>query len=379
MCIMVSYLILNLIDSKRERFLIMPQSQNRTQEFQDHIRTAIDEKFMLNIVGGNTKHFYGNNHSTHDNTQTLETRIHTGITSYTPSELVITARAGTPLSEIEYLLNENNQMLPFEPPSFGEHATIGGVVASGLSGSRRPFTGSVRDFVLGVRIINGKGEILSFGGQVMKNVAGYDVSRLMTGAMGTLGLLLEVSIKVLPKPQSETTQVIATEKSDALKMMRKLIQTPLPISAMTYQGENLYIRLSGANSSVNAAEKDINGEPLVHADKFWKQLNEQSHSFFQQDKSLWRLSVPFTADISINQEHLVDWAGALYWFHSDEEVSSIHELAKKMNGHATLFKSKCKRERFMPIDGKLKHLQVNLKTQFDPYGILNFGRLYKDL
>lgn len=361
----------------------MPGNQNRTQELQDHIRDAIKNKYMLNIVGGNTKGFYGNNNAASHNTQTLETRIHSGVISYEPSELVITARAGTPLAEIEKLLMENNQELPFEPPHFGEHATIGGVVASGLSGPRRPYSGSVRDYLLGVRIINGQGEIVSFGGQVMKNVAGYDVSRLMAGALGTLGLLLEVSLKVLPKSQYETTLMLPGEKQSALSLMNTLNQSPLPVSALMFDNDNLYIRLSGAESAVKAAEQDISEQAAIHTvinqDKFWNQVNEQTHHFFESDKPLWRLSLPYTADVNIDEPCLVDWGGAQYWFHSEKTSAEIYHLARRQGGHATLFRSQCQRERFMPVEGKLKQLQVNLKTQFDPYGIFNYGRLYSDL
>lgn len=357
---------------------------NRTQELQDRIRAAVSDKTMLNIVGGNTKHFYGNNLTNKNKTEIIETRIHQGIISYEPSELVITARAGTPLKEIEDLLAENNQMLPFEPPHFGEHATLGGAIATGLSGSRRPFTGSARDFVLGAKIITGKGDIMSFGGQVMKNVAGYDVSRLMVGALGTLGLLLEISIKVLPRPHTEVTQVIGMSQQDALNTMHELNQTPLPLSALAYENEKLYIRLSGAISAVTSAQKKVGGETLVHANNFWQQLNEQTHPFFENDKPLWRLSVPYVANVELNENSFIDWAGALYWLHSDKSAEEIQQHAIEQGGSASLFKLSTNQiddtqERFMPLAAKIKQLQINLKLRFDPYGILNYGRLYSDL
>ncbi|MDH5395266.1 MAG: glycolate oxidase subunit GlcE [Gammaproteobacteria bacterium] len=360
---------------------------NRTQELQDRVREAISNKRMLKIVGGNSKHFYGNPDTAAHKTDLLETRIHQGIVSYEPSELVITARAGTPLKEIQQLLAENNQMLPFDPPHFSEHATLGGAIATGLSGSRRPFTGSARDFVLGVKIITGKGEVMSFGGQVMKNVAGYDVSRLMVGALGTLGLLLEISIKVLPLPIKEITQCIAMSQQDALSMMHKLNQTSLPLSALAYENDKLYIRLSGAETAVNSSHKKVGGETLVHDEKFWQQVNEQSHSFFNNEKPLWRLSVPYIADIKLDEEKFIDWAGALYWIHSDKPAGEIQKIAKEQGGSASLFKvsanqsneSSIPGDRFMPLATKIKQLHVNLKTRFDPYGIFNFGRLYSDL
>jgi len=356
---------------------------NRTQELQDRVRAACDDKIPLKIVGGNSKDFYGNDVSKNHKVEILETRIHQGIISYTPSELVITARAGTPLKEIEALLAENNQMLPFEPPHFGEHATLGGAIATGLSGSRRPFSGSARDFVLGTKIITGKGEIMSFGGQVMKNVAGYDVSRLMVSALGTLGVLLEISIKVLPLAKTETTQVIAMSQSDALQTMHELNQTPLPLSALAYENEKLYVRLSGAESAVTSAQGKVGGETLVHAENFWQQLNEQTHPFFTENKNkpLWRLSVPYISEINLGEENFIDWAGALYWLHSDKEPEEIQQHAMEQGGAATLFKTTNNDsvERFPPLQAKIKQLQINLKLRFDPYGILNYGRLYSDL
>ena len=365
-------------------------SINRTQELQDRVRAAQNDKSMLKIVGGNSKLFYGNPtvDSENNKTEIIETRIHQGVISYEPSELVITARAGTPLKEIEALLAENNQMLPFDPPHFGEHATLGGAIACGLSGSRRPFTGSVRDFVLGTKIISGKGDIMSFGGQVMKNVAGYDVSRLMVGAMGTLGLLLEISIKVLPRPSTEITQCIAMSQQEALKKMRELHQTSLPLSALAYENEKLYVRLSGAVTAVTAAQKKIGGETMLHAKNFWQQVNEQTHPFFENDKPLWRLSVPYIADIALNEESFIDWSGAQYWLHSDKDAEEIQQLASAQDGAATLFKTHEVKvtdnnqgfsERFAPLQAKIKQFHVNLKMRFDPYGILNYGRLYSDL
>ena len=355
------------------------KNSNRTQELQDRVRAAASDGQRLHIIGGNSKAFYGNPVQQH-NTTIIETRIHQGVTSYEPSELVLTARAGTPLAEIEALLAENGQMLPFEPPHYAEHATFGGAIAAGLSGSRRPFSGAVRDFVLGCRIINGKGEIMQFGGEVMKNVAGYDVSRLMAAAMGTLGLLLEVSVKVLPLPQAESTQVLASDRQQALKKMQQLNQGTLPVSAMLYENEKLYVRLSGAQSAVTAAEKKLGGEPLLHANNFWQQVNNQQHPFFQTNKPLWRLSVPFTAEPGIEEVHLVDWAGAQYWFHSQRPADEIRSLAQQNNGHATLFRDPANHypgeERFTALQARIKQLHIQLKMRFDPQGIFNYGRLY---
>ncbi len=355
---------------------------NRTQELQDRVRAAASDKTPLTIVGGNSKAFYGNP-CEEPHAQRLETRIHQGIISYEPSELVLTARAGTSLRDIEALLAENGQMLPFEPPHFSEHSTLGGAVASGLSGSRRPWTGAVRDFVLGVKLINGKGDILSFGGQVMKNVAGYDVSRLMVGALGTLGVLLEISIKVLPRPHSEQTVCMAMEKQQALRAMRQYDRSTLPLSAMLFVDDTLYLRLSGAGSAVDAAVKQLQAEPLLHAEHFWQQINTQSHPFFQQQQPLWRLSVPAIASIEHDAPQLIDWGGAQYWLHSDTEQESLQQLAAAQGGHACVFRDPQQvyqqQERFMPLAAKIKQFHINLKMRFDPWGILNYGRLYRYL
>ncbi|MFK5913524.1 MAG: glycolate oxidase subunit GlcE [Woeseiaceae bacterium] len=356
------------------------ENRNRTQELQDRVRAASNDKTMLTIVGGNSKPFYGNRPL--EKTEILETRIHQGVISYTPSELVITARAGTPLKELQALLAENNQMLPFDPPHFGEHATLGGAIATGLSGSRRPFTGSARDFVLGVKILSGKGEVMSFGGQVMKNVAGYDVSRLMVGALGTLGVLLEMSIKVLPKPQAEVTQCFALSQQDALTKMHALNQTSLPLSGLAYHDEKLYVRLSGAVSAVDSSQKKIEGVELVHTENFWQQLNEQTLPFFDSEKPLWRVSVPYVSEVAIEENCFIDWAGALYWLHSDKSAEEIQQHAIEQGGSATLFKIKTEadvNERFPALENKLKQFHINLKMRFDPYGILNYGRLYSHL
>jgi glycolate oxidase FAD binding subunit len=358
------------------------QAKNKTQELQDRIRAAANDKTMLKIVGGNSKEFYGNNNfnSTPNKVEIIETRHHQGIISYEPSELIITARAGTPLKEIETLLAENNQMLPFEPPHFGEHATLGGAIATGLSGSRRPFTGSTRDFVLGTKIISGKGEIMSFGGQVIKNVAGYDVSRLMVGALGTLGLLLEISIKVLPRPHTEVTQSIGMSQQEALIKMSELNQSSLPLSALAFADEKLHIRLSGAASAVSAAQKKLGGETLIHDKNYWRQVNEQTHPFFKQDKSLWRISVPYISKIDLEEKSFIDWAGALYWLHSDKNADEIQRHAIEQGGSAILFKTTSViTDRFPPLEAKIKQLHINLKMRFDPYGILNYGRLYNYL
>ena len=246
------------------------------ETFIARIRAAYAEGSPLILQGGGSKTFYGNA----DEGEVLSTRTLTGIVDYQPKELVLTARAGTPLDEIETALAERNQMLAFEPPHFGGAATLGGSIATGLSGPRRPYAGAARDFVLGVRMIDGTGQPLRFGGQVIKNVAGYDVSRLMAGALGTLGLITEVSLKVLPKPAAETTLQFELDEAGAIKNMNRWAGQPLPLSATSWHADLLTVRLSGAESAVHAARAQRGGELLHDAAAFWQRLRDQATPFF---------------------------------------------------------------------------------------------------
>jgi glycolate oxidase FAD binding subunit len=246
----------------------------------ESIRGAAADRRPLRIRSGGTKDFYGGV----PRGETLDMTACRGIVSYEPTELVVTARAGTPLAEVEAALQEKGQMLPFEPPHFGPSATLGGCIAAGLAGPRRPYAGAARDFVLGVRMIDGKGDDLRFGGQVMKNVAGYDVSRLMAGSLGTLGVLTEISLKVLPSPASETTLHLGLAEAEAIAAMNEWAGKPLPVSAMAFHGGNLHVRLSGARSAVEAAAKKLGGRPSEGA-KFWSGIREQADPFFSASRS----------------------------------------------------------------------------------------------
>jgi glycolate oxidase FAD binding subunit len=332
----------------------------------------------LRIRGGGTKDFYGGTARGDD----LSTREYRGIVSYEPTELVITARAGTPLAEIDSALREKGQMLAFEPPHFGASATLGGCVAAGLSGPRRAYAGAVRDFVLGVRILDGKGDDLRFGGQVMKNVAGYDVSRLMAGSLGTLGVLLEVSLKVLPLPPGETTLHRQCDEARAIQLMNAWAEKPLPITATAYCDGNLGVRLSGARVAVDAAAKKIGGAVAdpVQAERFWAGIREHADAFFADGGPLWRLSVKSTTPpLCLPGKQLVEWGGALRWLVSDAEPNTLREAAARAGGHATLFRGGDKSAGvFHPLPPALMKLHRNLKQALDPAGIFNPGRLYPD-
>jgi len=342
---------------------------------QERVVAAFAAGEPLRIVGGDSKSFLGRA----PRGEALELAEHRGIVTYQPAELVITARAGTSLSDIEVALADHRQMLPFEPPYFGEHATLGGTVACGLSGPRRPYTGAVRDFVLGMKIINGRGEALHFGGEVMKNVAGFDVSRLMAGAMGTLGVILEVSLKVLPRPAHEVTLVQEWGAVDAVEMMNDWAGRSLPLSASCYDGDRLYLRLSGTRTAVESAKRHIGGETLKEATLFWEGLREQRHGFFGGAASLWRLAVPpATPPLSLPGKWLLEWGGAQRWLRSDADAATVRRSALQAGGHATLFRGGSRDgERFQPLPQTMQDIHRRLKQAFDPKGILNPGRLYE--
>ncbi|MBB3219233.1 glycolate oxidase subunit GlcE [Pseudoduganella umbonata] len=334
----------------------------------------------LRIRGGGSKDWYGRI----PQGALLDTTSHRGITSYEPTELVVTARCGTPLREIEAALAAQGQMLAFEPPHFGAAATVGGVVASGLAGPRRQAAGAVRDFVLGATLMNGQGEVLRFGGQVMKNVAGYDVSRLLAGSLGMLGLILDVSLKVLPRPAAESTLRMALDEETALRHLNAWAGQPLPVSASAWHAGVLTVRLSGAGAAVAAAAQRLGGEtvPQAAAEAFWHDVREQRHAFFAADPvtPLWRLSVPTMAPaLAPGTEQLIEWGGGQRWLLTDDAPESVRALAARHGGHATLYRGASRHDVFHPLAPAVHAIHRNLKNAFDPAGIFNPGRMYGDL
>jgi glycolate oxidase FAD binding subunit len=346
-------------------------------QLSDTIRAAADARRPLAIRGSGSKAFYG--HAV--NGEALDVTGHRGIISYEPTELVITARTGTPLAEIEAVMRGQGQMLGFEPPQFDGGGTLGGCIAAGLSGPRRAAAGSARDFVLGLRLLDGRGTDLSFGGQVMKNVAGYDVSRLIAGSLGTLGVILEVSLKVLPLPPAELTLVQEHSQADALRLMNEWAGRPLPITATCHADGKLYLRLAGAQAAVKAAAATLGGEMLADAETFWRELRDQRHGFFAGDTPLWRLSLrSTTAELALPGAQLVEWGGALRWLRSDADAMSIRKAARAGEGHATLFRGgKPGTPVFHPLPAALMKLHKRVKQAMDPAGILNPGRMYPEL
>jgi len=352
------------------------------QQFRERITAANAARTPLRLRGGGSKDWYGQE----SGGEVFDTRAYHGIVDYEPSELVVTARCGTPLAELEQTLAGQNQMLPFEPPHFGPGATVGGMLASGLSGPRRQGAGALRDFVLGVHLVDGRGELLRFGGQVMKNVAGYDVSRLMAGAFGTLGLVAQVSLKVMPRPVRETTLVFELGQQEALEKLNAWSGRALPVSSSAWYDGCLALRLSGANAAVSAAACELGGETMQEADRFWQDLREQRSNFFEcageAADGLWRLALPSTSPpLDLPGRQLIEWGGGQRWLRSEGgiDAGAIRAVAAGRGGHATLFRGGDKRSGvFAPLQPALARVHQRLKDTFDPEGIFNPARMYNE-
>ncbi|WP_458129689.1 glycolate oxidase subunit GlcE [Pseudomonas sp. Z2-11] len=325
----------------------------------------------LRIQGSNSKAFLGRQVAG----EVLDTRAHRGIVDYDPTELVITARAGTPLRELLAALDAAGQRLPCEPPAFGADATVGGMVAAGLSGPRRPWAGSVRDYVLGTRMISGHGHLLRFGGEVMKNVAGYDLSRLLAGSFGCLGVITEVSLKVLPKPRHGLSIRLEMDSREALEKLAEWGRQPLPISAASHDGDCLRLRLEGGEGSVSAAHQRLGGEAID--DQYWTELNEHRSPFFAEDLPLWRLSLPnATGPLDLPGAQLIDWAGAQRWLKTDADT--VQALAREWGGHAVCYRPGATATPFQPLAPALLRYHRQLKAKLDPQGLFNPGRMYAE-
>ena len=350
---------------------------DRTTSLCAGVRAAVDEGIPLAVTGGGTKDFLGRI----TQAERFDVSGHRGIVTYAPTELVLTARGGTPLAEVNEALEAKGQMLAFEPPAFGDAATIGGAIATGLSGPARPYAGAARDFVLGTRVLNGRGEALRFGGEVMKNVAGYDVSRLVTGAYGTLGVLLDVSLKVLPRPAQVRTVAFETSAGDAVERCNAWAAKPLPVTGACHDGERLYIRLAGTARGVAEAARGLGGEP-VDGDAFWTALREQTLPFFTgPGPPLWRISVPpGAASLNIAGDMLVDWGGALRWVRTGAPAADVRAVAEHAGGHALLFRGGDRTGAvFHPLPPAVRVLHARIKNAFDPAGVFNPGRMYEGI
>lgn len=345
-------------------------------EIASTVKSAYTTRAPLNISGAGTKSFLGQQA---DSGNPLDMTGHSGIIEYDPAELVLVARAGTPLREIETALSEQRQMLGFEPPFVDAGATLGGAVAAGLAGPRRAYAGAVRDFILGASFVNGKGETVVAGGKVMKNVAGFDLFRPMACSMGTLGVILKVALRLLPLPEVEKT--LLHEETDELVALRKMNQWPLEtqaISAASWDGLHIRIRLSGSVSGIEHARSLIGGD-LITATDYWQELNNFRLDFFHQTGRLWRISLaPMSEPLGSNPCQLVDWGGAQRWLKSDEPAEAIRARASQLGGHAECYSQDPGVATFHPLEGNILAVNQRLKTALDPAGILNPGRLYPE-
>ncbi len=356
------------------------------------LRAQILTRQALQIRGGGSKDFYGGAMKETAAGNILDTRDYRGILNYEPSELVITARCGTPLAEIKAALAERGQYLPFDPPEFAPTSTLGGAIASGLSGPRRASVGSLRDFVLGVTLMDGEGRILKFGGEVMKNVAGFDVSRLLAGSLGTLGVLLDISVKVLPVPVCSQTLALALDQTAALTAMARwagnLAGPALPIAASCWYDGVLSVQLAGARSAVEMAQPSLAKVSRCDTapESLWATLRDHQHPFFCHDGAttapLWRLALPPTSPALNLGPTLIEWGGGQRWLRGSADhaaATSLRAAVQAHGGHATLFRGGDKAVGvFQPLTPGLLALHKALKQRFDPHGIFNPGRLYPE-
>jgi glycolate oxidase FAD binding subunit len=350
-------------------------SHDATAELIDRVREATARRTPLRIVGGDTKRFLGREVAG----EALRTSGHTGIVSYDPAELVITARAGTPLCEVEAALAAAGQRLPFEPPSFGEATTVGGTIACGLAGPARAAFGPPSDYVLGVRVLTGDGRVLRFGGEVMKNVAGYDVARTMAGAFGTLGVLLDISLKVLPCPPATRTLSLTRDQPEALDELARLTGTAIPLTASCWTGGLLALRFEGTERTLDEVQRRLGGARVDDCTGFWRSMREHAHPHFASHLPLWRLHVPAAArTLPLAAEPLIEWNGLQRWYALDS--SAVFDVAAAAGGHATLFRGARPGDNIFARPAEpLLRVHASLKKIFDPAGILNPGRMYADV
>jgi glycolate oxidase FAD binding subunit len=342
--------------------------QDAIVHWQQHIKAAAAKGEKLVIKGSGSKLFLAPAHEG----VTLDTRAHSGIVEYDPKELVIVVKCGTRVADVEKTMADAAQMLAFEPPHFGEGATIGGMVATGVSGPRRAYAGAVRDFVLGAKVIDGKGDHLSFGGKVMKNVAGFDVSRLLVGSFGSLGVITEVAFKCLPLPKAQATRVFDMDTAKAIEAMNRWYAEADPITATTWVDGKLYVRFAGAEPAVRLVVGKRGGEALANDVEWWREWREQRHAFFANAKELHRVSCKSTAPALDDMATAIEWGGALRWVHADEAIAAkLRYQAGRAGGYASVWRNGASTyaSAVQSLSEPLKDIHAKLKASFDPYNV----------
>ena len=358
-------------------------AHNIEEDLAGQVQAAAAVGSAVRIVGNDSKAFYGQI----VDAGLLSAGLHRGVIDYDPAELVITLRGGCRVDEVVALLRENGQMFAFDPPDFDVRATIGGMVASGLAGPRRAYAGAMRDFVLGVRMIDGRGVVQNFGGRVIKNVAGFDVARLMVGALGTLGVLLEVSIRVVPTPETELTLSFEHPDPDThIRWINNIAGKPLPLSASMWCDGISYIRLSGSEQGVGQAARDLGGDLAGNpgsdvAGDLWRQLAEQQHAFFSCSEPLTRVALPPTTNhLGGENAPLIEWGGAQRWYRGEVDLAGLRGQAEARGGSVCAYRNHpAHRSVFHPLPQAVLKLQRHIKSSFDPAGIFNPGRMYPEL
>ena len=346
-------------------------SNDLTQSIKEQVEQALQQKQSVSIHGSGSHLFMLPNYSEELN---IDMSKHHGIIDYQPTELVIKARAGTPISEIQQVLSEQQQQLATDFPAYAEAATLGGSLAIGHTGSARPFHGAIRDHVLGAGLINGSAELLNFGGQVMKNVAGYDVSRLLAGSRGTLGPILDISLKILPAPEQQLTLVLELEENQAIETMNKLAGQSLPITAAAFYEQKMYIRLEGTVAGLKQAQQTLGGEHISESKQFWNSIQQQTHDFFSSAQSLWRIIVPATTpelELEFQHKSLIDWCGGLRWIHADEITQTDFIHISNMGGYVESHRTDKLTTPADLMSPLQKQMHIKIKQAFDPEQLFN--------
>lgn len=389
------------------------------KEVEDAVRWALGNDKALELVGQGTKRALGRPSQTD---MTIDLSGLTGITLYEPEELVLSAKAGTPLSEIEALLDQNNQQLDFEPMDYGPllggpagQGTLGGAIATNLSGPRRIKAGAARDHFLGVTAVTGRAETIKSGGRVVKNVTGYDMCKLLAGSWGTLAAMTDITLKVLPKPETQATVIVeGLDDERACAAMAAAMGSSCDVSAAAHLPDHVAsyfdglqrpeaataLRLEGVAPSVAHRKEALAAlmkpfGPVAMLDEsnskaLWRSVRQVKPFAGAQERPLWRISTApgkgheIGAAITPAAQMFYDWAGGLIWvampFADEPDAGSIRRAIEAIGGHATLVRApaalRASIDVFEPQSAGLRALSKRVKDGFDPRGVLNPGRMW---